>query len=157
MRAMWAFVATVLVFGSCARQDWIDRTLVTVDVTGTWYGRTGGAAYVNPGEYWLELKQEGATVTGFLTEAGVSGNTGRVSGPIDGSVAGDLFRFKNTSGTVTGELTVNGDEMTGTWSTLTTRSASTRRAMPSGSRSAEPRLGVPGPGSLWEALSCLDV
>jgi hypothetical protein len=29
-------VVVALVFGSgCAKQDWIDRTLVTVDVTGT--------------------------------------------------------------------------------------------------------------------------
>jgi len=35
MRAMRVFVATALVFGSgCAKQDWIERTLVTVDVVG---------------------------------------------------------------------------------------------------------------------------
>jgi hypothetical protein len=29
-----------LAFGSgCAKTDWIGRTLVTVDVTGSWYGR----------------------------------------------------------------------------------------------------------------------
>ena len=41
MRAMWALVATALVLGSgCVKQDWIDRTLVTVDVTGNWHGRS---------------------------------------------------------------------------------------------------------------------
>src|SRR5215510_13089789 len=43
MRAMWAFIVTALVFGSCAQKDWIDRTLVTVDVTGTWHGFGGEA------------------------------------------------------------------------------------------------------------------
>jgi hypothetical protein len=32
-------LAATLAFGSgCARSDWIDRTLVTVDVTGVWDG-----------------------------------------------------------------------------------------------------------------------
>jgi hypothetical protein len=26
----------------CAKTDWIGRTLVTVDVTGSWYGRASG-------------------------------------------------------------------------------------------------------------------
>ena len=37
-------IVAALAFGSgCARTDWIERTLVTVDVTGTWYGSVGGA------------------------------------------------------------------------------------------------------------------
>src|SRR5215813_11218712 len=36
--------ATVLFSSGCAQKDWIDRTLVTVDVTGTWYGRVASAA-----------------------------------------------------------------------------------------------------------------
>jgi hypothetical protein len=32
-------IAATLLFGSgCAKTDWIDRTLVTEDVTGTWSG-----------------------------------------------------------------------------------------------------------------------
>jgi hypothetical protein len=32
-------IAAALVFASgCTKTDWIDRTLVTVDVTGTWCG-----------------------------------------------------------------------------------------------------------------------
>ena len=34
-------------------------------------------------------------------------------GPIEGTVAGDVFRFKQTNGTAEGELTVSGDEMNG--------------------------------------------
>ena len=44
MRAIWVFVAIALVLGSCAQKDWIDRTLVTEDVTGSWYGRISGSA-----------------------------------------------------------------------------------------------------------------
>ena len=43
-------VATTLAIGSgCVKQDWIDRTLVTVDVTGTWVGSTENA--------WVERGQ----------------------------------------------------------------------------------------------------
>jgi len=61
MRAMWAFVATALVLGSCAQKDWIDRTLVTVDVTVAWSGVPGGPATGNlahPGAFMLDLRQE---------------------------------------------------------------------------------------------------
>ena len=35
MRAAWVVIGVALVFASgCAQKDWIDRTLVTVDVTG---------------------------------------------------------------------------------------------------------------------------
>jgi len=30
--------AALVVASGCAQKDWIDRTLVTVDVTGTWEG-----------------------------------------------------------------------------------------------------------------------
>jgi hypothetical protein len=56
-------VATLLTVSTgCARTDWIDRTLVTVDVTGTWFGTTMGTEQVR--DFVLELKQEGSTVTG---------------------------------------------------------------------------------------------
>ena len=32
---------------------------------------------------------------------------------IEGSMAGDVFKFRDARGTFTGELTVSGDEMTG--------------------------------------------
>jgi hypothetical protein len=54
-------IATALAFSSgCAPTDWIDRTLVTEDVTGTWYGRTERELF------FLELKQEGSRVTGSI-------------------------------------------------------------------------------------------
>jgi hypothetical protein len=103
-------IAAALAIGSgCASSDWIERTLVTVDVTGTWHGRLPGGL-VNL--VWFELEQQGSTVKGFMRFGG-PGYVGTTSGPIDGTVAGDVFRFKNTRGTVEGELTVSGDEMNG--------------------------------------------
>jgi hypothetical protein len=97
--------ATLLVGSGCAQKDWIDRTLVTVDVTGTWYGSPPGAGYGQPGDFLMELKQEGLVVQGFLrsgTSQGTS-NTGPLSGPITGTVAADVFRFRDARGAVEGE------------------------------------------------------
>ena len=58
-------IATTLVIGSgCAKQDWIDRTLVTVDVTGTWYGGVRGGWAIS--DLLFELEQQGATVKGSV-------------------------------------------------------------------------------------------
>jgi hypothetical protein len=63
---MWAFVAAAVVLASgCAQHDWIDRTLVTENVTGAWTGSFGeGNSYR---ELRLDLRQEGTKVTGFAT------------------------------------------------------------------------------------------
>ena len=137
MRAALGAIAVALLFASgCAQKDWIDRTLVTVDVTGTWYGMAGGPASAHPGEFLLELKQEGATVTGFLRQLTVGGSsaTGNLSGPINGSVAGDVFRFNSKRDLVQGELKVNGDAMSGTVLIAGTRPITLRRGDPSSSR-----------------------
>jgi hypothetical protein len=43
MKARSVLLALALVGSlSCVRGDWIDRTLVTDDVTGTWTGSAGG-------------------------------------------------------------------------------------------------------------------
>ena len=100
--------ATLLFATGCAKPDWIAQTLVTVDVTGTWRGSTGN------GWFQLELEQQGPKVKGSVLGTGVrvvAGN--RISGPIYGTVAGDVFTFRQTDGTLTGEMTVNGDEMSG--------------------------------------------
>ena len=103
-------IVTTLLSGSgCAKQDWIDRTLVTVDVTGEWQGtyQQGGSAY--GGLIELTLRQSGAKVTGVIRiTPGGSDN-----GPIEGTVSGDVFRYQNPRGELTGELHVNGDEMSG--------------------------------------------
>ena len=107
------FVALACVLG-CARSDWIDRTLVTVDVTRTWQGRGlaktagGGTTMMS-----LELQQEAATAKGSMITTGFIAVGIGLSGPVEGSIAGDVFTFKQTNGPLTGEFTVSGDEMTG--------------------------------------------
>ena len=88
-------VATTLALGSgCAKQDWIDRTLVTVDVTGTWSGTmmaagSGGAGGAR--DVVFELEQKGSMIKGTMrvTPRGMAPDT------LEGTVAGDVFRFKD--------------------------------------------------------------
>ena len=107
-----------LAVSGCAKPDWIQQTLVTVDVTGTWVGRGGNATLI--------LKQQGPKVTGSVDLR--AANPGRLSGAIEGSVAGDVFHFKQMSGTdpqIQGEMTVSGDEMTGNFAVGTYRTPAT--------------------------------
>ena len=100
-------IATTLVIESgCAKSDWIDRTLVTVDVTGTWQGSTDNA--------WVELvlEQQGEPrVKGSWQVKGAKNMGNTFSGPIDGDVTGDFFRFRDSRGQLEGALTVSGGEM----------------------------------------------
>ncbi|HKE11778.1 MAG TPA: hypothetical protein VKE73_09410 [Myxococcota bacterium] len=134
-------LATMLVVGAaCARSDWIDRTLVTVDVTGNWHGKVtglGGAFLI--GDLFLELAQQGSTVKGTLQVRGTG--AALVVEPIDGSIAGDVFRFRNPRGTLTGELTVSGDEMSGVALTSAAgrRNVSLHRVDTSSTTSSTPR------------------
>ena len=108
-------VTAALVLGSsCAGADWIDRTLVTVDVTGVWTGDGTRAPY-GPIQVELALEQHGAKVNGNyrLVGGGPSRSLNAPSGPIEGTVAGDVFKFRQTNGALVGETTVAGDEMTG--------------------------------------------
>jgi len=129
MRAMWAFLATALVLGSCARQDWIDRTLVTVDVTGVWQGTFTGTRPGYSGGMELVLEQRGAKVTGSMKfpAGAVPFAMGSEGVPIEGTVSGDTFSFRQVGGSTRGEFQVNGDEMIGSWVRQTTQSASLRR------------------------------
>ena len=141
MRAVTRLLmATALVLGAgCAQKDWIDRTLVTVDVTGTWSGFTGGAGVV-PKEILLELEQQGSTVKGFMRlAAGGASPVGVRPGPITGTVAGDVFRFQQQNGSVEGELTVSGDEMNGRTSLYGSGTISLRRIDPSSRPASPPR------------------
>jgi hypothetical protein len=104
-------LATLLALAAgCAQKDWIDRTLVTVDVTGSWYGIAAAGGGGIRREFFFELKQEGSKVTGSMRTRPF-GAVGNVA--IDGTVAGDVFRFKDSKGSAEGELTVSGDEMNG--------------------------------------------
>jgi len=137
-------VATTLVISSgCAKTDWIERTLVTVDVTGTWYATMGGeGAFAR--DFLFDLEQTGSRVKGsmrYATTTGTSASSyaGARPGPIDGMVTGDVFRFRQTDGGVEGELTVSGDEMAGRASFLGNRPLSMRRIDPSSSPGSPPR------------------
>src|SRR5215467_4655388 len=146
MRAMWAFVfvALVLVSGCAVQKDWIDRTLVTVDVTGVWEGTfegTGGSGGVR-----FVLQQQGPKVTGEMKIPAVptvpSGPLGVRPPPsvsarrieaegglqIEGTVSGDTFTFQFVKAPHGyGEFQVNGDEMIGSWSGLYKQTATLRR------------------------------
>ena len=100
-------IAAMVLGSSCAKPDWIQQTLVTVDVTGTWANSNGNVT--------LKLAQEGAKVSGSMNIRGAA-VFGNISGAIEGTVSGDVFRFKQTSGTPwlqESEMTVSGDEMSG--------------------------------------------
>ena len=130
--------ATLVVGSGCAKQDWIDRTLVTVDVTGAWSGShraaIGGAG--GSRDVVFELEQQGSTVKGSMRatlSAGMPRN-------IEGTVAGDVFRFKDPRGTWEGTLTVSGDEMEGPAMTGGLRGQLTlRRVDPSSPPASPPR------------------
>jgi hypothetical protein len=69
MKTIAALLLTTLVTMSagCAKTDWIDRTLVTVDVTGTWEGSVSGVpGYSGSRDLLFALEQQGATVKGFM-------------------------------------------------------------------------------------------
>jgi hypothetical protein len=109
VRALVA-IALALTCG-CARPDWVQQTLVTVDVTGVWVGGiTRGGSY-GPLEIRLELQQQGSRVTGYFRPLPPYPPYGLVDGPIEGTVAGDAFSFQQANGILVAEATVNGDEM----------------------------------------------
>jgi len=129
-------IAAALAFGlGCTSTDWIDRTLVTVDVTGTWSGSAGGAG-TGSKDVVLVLEQKGSTVKGLgrITPA-----AGVMPVSIDGTVAGDVFRFRDSRGNAEGELTVSGDEMDGRISIFGSSRPSFLRRVDSSSRSDSPR------------------
>jgi len=103
-------MVSLVVSAGCAKPDWIQQTLVTVDVTGTWQSTGGGLLQ-------LDLEQQGSKVKGSFQRRGLpQALGGSTSGAIEGTVAGDVFRFSQTSGTfgpIQGEMTVSGDEMSG--------------------------------------------
>jgi hypothetical protein len=99
----------VLALAGCARSDWIESTLVTVDVTGEWVGTwitTGGGATT----LYLNARQSGGKVTGQLTTSGWNAAQYPRS-DIVGTLTGDVFRFE--SGERQFDLVVTADEMRG--------------------------------------------
>ena len=130
-------VAALACGSGCAKTDWIDRTLVTVDVTGVWTGTVSGG--LGGGEIRLELQQNGPNVTGHIQAEGRQASFGTASGPIEGRVSGDTFTFKDTRGGLTAELIVKGDEMRGTASASTQYKVELRRVDPVAQQGSPPR------------------
>ena len=92
-------------------------------------GAWGGAGGMASGTLWFDLEQQGSTVKGSMqSDIGAYGVPTR---PIDGTVAGDVFRFRQRNGNIQGELTVSGDEMNGQAWIAGIRSISIRRVDPS--------------------------
>jgi hypothetical protein len=113
----WLQIGLVLVIAAgCARTDWIEGTLVTVDVTGQWGGKwsNGGGDQVE-----MTLRQTGPKVTGDFRMTGADAHFW--SGPIVGTVKGDVLTFGRDE--LRGEVIVAGDEMSGT-ATFTSSGAS---------------------------------
>ena len=141
----WVLIASALALGAgCAQKDWIDRTLVTVDVTGTWTGTLSAGTGASGGSYGVflfDLEQQGATVKGIVRgDSRGLGAQGQSVGPIEGTVSGDVFRFSDSRGILTGEVTVRGDEMDGQATSFAgTRSFSLRRVDPSSRPASPPR------------------
>ncbi len=111
--AILVAAALALVAG-CATPDWIERTLVTVDVTGAWEGITSRGTV-----YRLDLEQSDARVKGAARRT-VGGGVGtgvyshaNAPGPLEGTVSGDVFSFKDPGSNFSGRLTVSGDQMAG--------------------------------------------
>ena len=122
MRASWVGIAVALVLVTgCARPpDWIEQTLVTVDVTGVWRGTFVNSYLTLPAV--LTLQQNGPRVTGQIKMNFYSAG-GSVDGPLEGTVSGDIFRFRDSRGRVIGEVQVKGDEMSGPGTFMTSGSS----------------------------------
>jgi hypothetical protein len=99
--------------GCTTPPDWIERTLVTVDVTGTWYGVSPVKGVTAYPDLWLELQQEGPKAKGSTRAYNFAGTEPGLSGLIEGTIAGDVFTFRQTNGPLVGEFTVSGNELTG--------------------------------------------
>src|SRR6267142_6478380 len=94
-------VAALACGSGCATPpDWIERTLVTVDVTGTWYGASPVRGQGDVPDLWLELQQEGPKTKGSTRASMGAAQSPRLFGPIEGTIAGDVFTFRQTNGPV---------------------------------------------------------
>jgi len=108
--ALVVIAAALVLTSGCTQKDWIDRTLVTVDVTGVWEGKQTVTGPILNREIVLVLQQQGPKVTGEIRNLGTGGFFG-ASTPIEGTVNGDTLSLSGRGISVV--LKVNGDEMSG--------------------------------------------
>ena len=115
MRAALGVIAAAIVLASgCVKQDWIDRTLVTVDVTGVWEGKQTGTTLTWVRDTVFVLQQRGPKVTGEIMNLYTWPMPTAESTPIQGTVNGDTLSLQEVSGQpLRVVLQVNGDEITG--------------------------------------------
>jgi len=138
MRAALGVIAAAVVFvsGCAVQKDWIDRTLVTVDVTGVWEGTFTGTN--GSGGVRFVLQQQGAKIKGEMKIYRLPvGPPERAiaEGPIriEGTVSGDAFTFQMVDTQIVkgpqgyGEFQVNGDEMIGSFSRFYNQTATLHR------------------------------
>lgn len=112
-RVGWLLIGLLsLISAGCTRRDWVSDMLVLADVTGTWTG-TLVSTPGNNRQYHralLSLQQSGAKVTGALTW-----QTNEVE--LEGLVSGEVLAFRGrplqAGITMSGELRVDGDELSG--------------------------------------------
>lgn len=55
------FLCSLVIAAGCARSDWIESTLVTVDVAGRWTGTWSGGG---GGDFEISLQQTGPKAKG---------------------------------------------------------------------------------------------
>ena len=112
MKALIGVLLATAVTGSgCAKTDWIDRTLVTVDVTGRWTGKWSGGT--GGGDFRMTLEQTGPKVTGNVELTGAA-DSYNWNGPIAGTVKGDVLNFSRWDQRLQAEVRVAENEMAGT-------------------------------------------
>ena len=111
MAKMWLLIGLlILASAGCTRRDWVGDMLVLTDVTGAWSGTLKFQVDL-PMSLWL--KQGGSQVTGEAWMAPI-GALPAFTGHVQGVVNGESFGFSLVgSSTVTGVVTVDGDEMVG--------------------------------------------
>jgi hypothetical protein len=98
MRPAWVVIGVAFMLTSgCAQTDWIDRTLVTVDVTGVWEGTQSGTQAAWARDIVLVLQQQGAKVTGEIRNLSSGSATSVGSTPIQGTVNGDTLSLSEVS------------------------------------------------------------
>jgi ABC-type glycerol-3-phosphate transport system substrate-binding protein len=111
---LFAALALLLTIASgCAGSTAPQASGPLADVTGTWHGTWNNpSGIVSSGNVKLELQQTGTKVTG----------RGEPGGDLEGTVTGNNFSYRFTSGRGGGDVTVNGDQMKG-WGGVVARNA----------------------------------
>jgi len=120
-RFLWLVVGVVLLGqAGCATT----QAPPTVDVSGKWQGDWVGLVLgEGAGQIQMDVKQSGSRFSGNIL---VTGRSNDPSGLVEGYVTGNQVEITVPAG-VTGTLTVQGDEMSGTISGMSGAKVTLRR------------------------------